>query len=119
MAGLGLGLGLVFVRDRMDPRIRYPEQVTSGLRLTILGAVPDMGRHYYPYLPVSLLARIRYPTEAYLREVRAPVLVIHSREDEIVLVEWPERAGSWVPPGTHRFRFFHVPDPGVRGVEAG
>lgn len=44
LASLGLGLGLVFVRDRTDPRIRYPEQVTSGLRLGILGAIPDMGR---------------------------------------------------------------------------
>ena len=39
-------------------------------------------------------------------------------EGDALLVEWPERGGSWVPPGTHRFRFFHVPDPGVRGVEA-
>lgn len=38
-------------------------------------------------------------------------------EGDSLLVEWPERAGSWVPPATHRFRFVHVADPGVRGVE--
>jgi polysaccharide biosynthesis transport protein len=44
LASVGLGMGLVFVRDRTDPRIRYAEQVTGDLRLTILGAIPDMGQ---------------------------------------------------------------------------
>jgi pimeloyl-ACP methyl ester carboxylesterase len=44
----------------------------------------DMGAHLYPYLPVRPFARFRYDTRAYLREVRCPVLVIHSREDELV-----------------------------------
>jgi tRNA threonylcarbamoyladenosine biosynthesis protein TsaE len=39
-------------------------------------------------------------------------------EGDALLVEWPERAGSWVPPATHRYRFAHVADPGFRGVEA-
>lgn len=42
LASLGLGLGLVFVRDRSDPSIQYPHQVSQGLRLAILGAIPDM-----------------------------------------------------------------------------
>jgi tRNA threonylcarbamoyladenosine biosynthesis protein TsaE len=38
-------------------------------------------------------------------------------EGDAVLVEWPERAGAWVPPATHRFRLVHVADPGLRGLE--
>jgi capsular exopolysaccharide synthesis family protein len=38
--GLGLALILALVLDRFDRRIRYPEQVTRDMGLTILGVVP-------------------------------------------------------------------------------
>jgi fermentation-respiration switch protein FrsA (DUF1100 family) len=47
-------------------------------------SVPDLGAEIYPFLPVGLLARIRYDTRARIGQVRCPVLVIHSGEDEIV-----------------------------------
>ncbi len=47
-------------------------------------SVPDLAAGLYPWLPVRLLARFRYPTGEYLRAVRSPVLVIHSRDDEII-----------------------------------
>jgi hypothetical protein len=43
-----------------------------------------MGRHYYPYLPVRWLVRIRYPSIDYIGAARCPVLVMHSPGDEIV-----------------------------------
>jgi tyrosine-protein kinase Etk/Wzc len=39
-ASLGLGVGLALLLDRMDSRVRYPEQVTSQMGLPILGAIP-------------------------------------------------------------------------------
>jgi pimeloyl-ACP methyl ester carboxylesterase len=47
-------------------------------------SIVDMGRELYPYLPVGLLARYRYNTRQYLRQVKCPVLIIHSREDEMI-----------------------------------
>jgi fermentation-respiration switch protein FrsA (DUF1100 family) len=47
-------------------------------------SVPDMAQQLYPYLPVRWLARIRYDTRAYLKNVSAPVLIAHSPQDEIV-----------------------------------
>jgi tyrosine-protein kinase Etk/Wzc len=41
-ASLGLGLVGAIVMDRLDPRLRYPEQVTQGMGLNILGAVPHV-----------------------------------------------------------------------------
>jgi succinoglycan biosynthesis transport protein ExoP len=38
--GLGLGIALAILLDRVDTRIRYPDQVTHDLGLSILGAVP-------------------------------------------------------------------------------
>jgi capsular exopolysaccharide synthesis family protein len=42
LGGLGTGLGLALLLDRLDSRIRYPEQVRDGMGLTILGAVPHV-----------------------------------------------------------------------------
>jgi tyrosine-protein kinase Etk/Wzc len=44
MTSLALAVTGVSVRDRTDPRIRYPEQVTREMRLPILGAIPHVGR---------------------------------------------------------------------------
>jgi uncharacterized protein len=47
-------------------------------------SVPDLGAELYWWLPVRLLSRIRHPTAELLADVRAPVLVIHSPDDEII-----------------------------------
>jgi polysaccharide biosynthesis transport protein len=40
--GLGLGLGLALLLDRLDRRVRYPEQATDELGLPIIGTVPGV-----------------------------------------------------------------------------
>lgn len=47
-------------------------------------SVPDLGAQVYPFLPVRLLSRFSYDTRGALRRVTAPVLVAHSRDDDIV-----------------------------------
>ena len=47
-------------------------------------SVPDLARKYYPLFPVRWLARIYYDNAARLPSVAAPVLIVHSRDDEIV-----------------------------------
>lgn len=42
--GLALGIALALLLDRLDKRIRYPEQVTNDLGLQILGALPLVGQ---------------------------------------------------------------------------
>jgi capsular exopolysaccharide synthesis family protein len=42
LGGLGLAGALVFLLDRMDRRVRYPEQITKDLGLSILGVVPRL-----------------------------------------------------------------------------
>jgi hypothetical protein len=50
-------------------------------------SVPDLAKRFYPFLPVRWLARIRYDTRENLSAVAAPVLIAHSRDDEIVPFE--------------------------------
>lgn len=39
-------------------------------------------------------------------------------EGDVILVEWPEQAGAWLPPPDRRFRLHHLADAGRRGLEA-
>ena len=43
-ASIGLALVLAILLDRIDKRFRYPEQASSGLGLSVLGAVPVINR---------------------------------------------------------------------------
>ncbi len=54
-------------------------------------SIPDVGAKIYPFLPVRLLARIKYNALELIGGVEAPVLVVHSREDEIIPFEHGER----------------------------
>jgi tRNA threonylcarbamoyladenosine biosynthesis protein TsaE len=40
------------------------------------------------------------------------------RDGDAVLIEWPERAGAWVPSVTRRYRMHHLEEPELRGLEA-
>jgi len=44
----------------------------------------DMARRLYPIYPARLLTRLRYPVVEYAARLACPVLVIHSRDDEII-----------------------------------
>ncbi len=43
----------------------------------------DIAAYHYPFLPVRWLARFEYNTLEHVKNVRCPVLVIHSPDDEI------------------------------------
>jgi uncharacterized protein len=47
-------------------------------------SAPEMAQSAYPFLPARWLTRFDYATENYVREVDAPVLVIHGTADEII-----------------------------------
>jgi uncharacterized protein len=51
----------------------------------------DMGRRLFRWLPVSLLVKYRYDNLAKISRVKAPILVIHSRQDEIIPFEMGQR----------------------------
>jgi tRNA threonylcarbamoyladenosine biosynthesis protein TsaE len=39
-------------------------------------------------------------------------------EGDAILIEWPERAGPWIPIPARRFRLSHLADPARRGLES-
>lgn len=48
----------------------------------------DIGQKFYPYMPVRWFARFSYRTIDYIRDVRCPLMLIYSRNDEIVPFEF-------------------------------
>jgi len=47
-------------------------------------SVPNIAATLYPYLPVRFLSRFQYATAEYLVRIECPVLIVHSRNDEIM-----------------------------------
>lgn len=47
-------------------------------------SVPDLGAQVYPFLPVRLISRFSYDSLGTIKSVNAPVLIAHSREDDII-----------------------------------
>ncbi len=47
-------------------------------------SLADIAAKLYPYLPVRLLLRFEYNTAEHLGRVNYPVLIVHSRDDEIM-----------------------------------
>lgn len=47
-------------------------------------SVPDIAATLYPWLPVRWLSRFRYDTLKKLAAIHSPLLIVHSRDDEII-----------------------------------
>ncbi len=61
-------------------------QVSPGAVILESGftSLPDLGAEAYPWLPVRWLTRFNYSVKEYLTKIHHPVLVIHSRGDELI-----------------------------------
>jgi len=44
----------------------------------------DMARRLYPWLPARLITRLKYPVREYVAALESPLMIIHSRDDEII-----------------------------------
>lgn len=63
-------------------------------------ALPDLAAEVYPWLPARRLSRFRYDNLASLARVRAPVLLLHSRDDEVIPYHHALSLQAAAPAGT-------------------
>jgi fermentation-respiration switch protein FrsA (DUF1100 family) len=54
-------------------------------------SVGDVGQGLFPYLPVRWLVRNKYDTLEKIDRIAAPLLILHSREDEMIPFRHAER----------------------------
>ena len=65
---------------------------TGGLILqSTFTSVPDIGAELFPWLPVRWLGTIRYDTHSKLPQLKIPVLIMHSRADDLIPYHHGER----------------------------
>ena len=83
---------------REDQIIIYGESLGTGVSVEVaqnknfagiilespFTSMVDAGKHYYFYLPVSLLLKDRYETIKKLKNIKIPILVMHGENDKIV-----------------------------------
>lgn len=65
-------------------------------------SVPALGARLYPWLPVRLLARIQYDSLARIGQIAAPILIAHSRSDDVI----PFALGAMLFAAAHEPRQF-------------
>jgi hypothetical protein len=86
----------------------------------------EMARRLYPFLPAGLITRLRYPVTDYVRAIRAPLLVVHSRDDEIIPFDMGQAIFAAAPEpksflelrGDHNMGFLLSREAYVAGLEA-
>lgn len=89
-------------------------------------SVPELAQRLYPLLPARWLSRFDYDTEAYVAHSEAPVLVIHSREDDIIPFAEGEAVHAAAPTpkrmlvigGSHNTGFLESEAVYLAGIEA-
>jgi tRNA threonylcarbamoyladenosine biosynthesis protein TsaE len=92
--------------------------VTRGLGVAGAATSPTYAlvhRYQGPRGPVFHLDcfRLRSPDEAADLDWEGLI-----SEGDAILVEWPERAGPWLPEPTRSFKLHHLTDPARRGLES-
>ena len=60
-------------------------------------SILDVARYHYPWLPVALFLSVRYDALAKIGRVTAPLLILHSRDDEIVPFAMAEQLYAAAP----------------------
>lgn len=60
-------------------------------------SIIDVARHHYPLLPVGMFLSVRYDALERIGRVRAPLLILHSTEDEIVPFSMAEELRATAP----------------------
>ncbi len=112
------GVLLTFEGDLGAGKTTFIKAVARGLGVADGASSPTYARvHRYrgrrgPVFHLDCF-RLRSPEEA--ADLDGEGLL---SEGDVILVEWPERAGAWLPPPTRRYRLHHLPDPEQRGLEA-
>lgn len=111
------GSVLLFEGDLGAGKTTMVQAVARGLGVTQPATSPTYALvHHYQGRrgPVYHLDcyRLRSPEEA--ADLDWETL---TRDGDALLIEWPERAGDWVPAPTMRVRLSHLADPARRGLE--
>ena len=90
---------------RAEDIILYGESLGSGVAIQVAAekqvagmildspytSVAELAARLYPWLPVNLLLKDRYDSILHIRNVHAPLLIVHGEADDVIPVEMGRR----------------------------
>ena len=77
IAGRSLGGSIAaWLACRVKPKMVVLESTFTSL--------PKLGQQIYPYFPVKYITRLRYNTKKSVKNIKVPILIIHSNTDELI-----------------------------------
>ncbi len=88
----GRSLGAAVAADlasKNEPRALILEAAFTSL--------PEAAQDLYPYFPAKVFSKYRYDTFSKLPRIHCPVLIVHSREDELIPFRHAERLYAALP----------------------
>lgn len=89
---LGVAVGLYIASER---------SVAGVVAQSGFSSMASMAREIYPWLPLSAwLARDAFPNQRRIRQLQAPVLLVHGSADEILPLTEAQRLKTVASPGT-------------------
>ncbi|WP_253449171.1 alpha/beta hydrolase [Halomonas sp. Y3] len=80
----GRSLGAAVAAELAEEREAQGERPAAVILESPFRSVPELAQRVYPFLPARWLARFSHDTESHVGGITAPLLVIHSRDDEII-----------------------------------
>lgn len=116
--GESLGCGVAVELARARPAAGMI--LESGFTSTV-----DMGKRIFPWLPVKWLVSFKYDSLSKLSQVRCPILVMHSPQDDIIPYDMGRKLYDAAPQpktffelrGDHNEGFLLTGDPYVKALE--
>jgi fermentation-respiration switch protein FrsA (DUF1100 family) len=66
----------------------------------------DMGKRFYPFLPISILQKDKYSSLKKLKKIKSPILVLHGKADTLV----PFYMGKQIYNTANKPKYYYFPD---------
>ena len=66
----------------------------------------DMGKRFYPFLPISVLQKDKYNSLKKLSMIKSPILVLHGKSDTLV----PFYMGKKIYDAANEPKYYYFPD---------
>ncbi len=85
LMGRSLGTGVAcYAAAKQEISGEVIGEISGVILVTPFASISALARLRYPWLPVSLLLRHKFLSDEYVRQVKAPFLVLYGSEDKVV-----------------------------------
>lgn len=66
-------------------------------------SIASVGKHRFPFLPVALLLKYKFPTNKFIKAVACPITIFHGTKDQVIPYENAKKLLSVAPKGNINF----------------